>query len=54
MRIGVVSDTHDRIETIAEAVRLLAEHSYQLTNFASLRTDLWFFAESLAPDFPLQ
>jgi uncharacterized protein len=30
MRIGVVSDTHDRIETIAEAVRLLAEQHVEL------------------------
>jgi uncharacterized protein len=30
MRIGVVSDTHDRFETIAEAVRLLAEQRIEL------------------------
>ena len=30
MRIGVVSDTHDRFETIAEAVRLLAEQHVEL------------------------
>jgi hypothetical protein len=30
MRIGVVSDTHDRVEAIAEAVRLLLEHRVEL------------------------
>lgn len=30
MRIGVVSDTHDRLETVAEAVRLLTEHRAEL------------------------
>ena len=30
MRIGVVSDTHDRTETIAEAMRLLAEQGVEL------------------------
>ena len=30
MRIGVVSDTHDRAEPIAEAVRLLAEAHVEL------------------------
>ena len=30
MRIGVVSDTHDRVEAIAEAVRLLADQRVEL------------------------
>ena len=30
MRIGVVSDTHDRDEAVAEAVRLLLEHRVEL------------------------
>jgi putative phosphoesterase len=30
MRIGVVSDTHDRLEAVAEAVRLLAEQRVEL------------------------
>ena len=30
MRIGVVSDTHDREEAVAEAVRLLADHRVEL------------------------
>jgi putative phosphoesterase len=30
MRIGVVSDTHDRLEAVAEAVRLLAEQKVEL------------------------
>src|SRR5262249_53156069 len=30
MRIGVVSDTHDREEAVAEAVRLLMEHHVEL------------------------
>jgi putative phosphoesterase len=30
MRIGVVSDTHDRLETVAEAVRLLIEQRVEL------------------------
>ena len=30
MRIGVVSDTHDRGEAVGEAVRLLAEHHVEL------------------------
>jgi putative phosphoesterase len=30
MRIGVVSDTHDRGEAVAEAVRLLTEHHVEL------------------------
>jgi putative phosphoesterase len=30
MRIGVVSDTHDRVEAVAEAVRLLAEQRVEL------------------------
>lgn len=30
MRIGVVSDTHDREEAVAEAVRLLLEHHVEL------------------------
>jgi uncharacterized protein len=30
MRIGVVSDTHDRAETIAEAIRLLTEQHVEL------------------------
>jgi hypothetical protein len=30
MRIGVVSDTHDRAETIAEAIRLLLEQRVEL------------------------
>lgn len=30
MRIGVVSDTHDRLEAVAEAVRLLAEQQVEL------------------------
>lgn len=30
MRIGIVSDTHDRSEAIAEAVRLLAEQQVEL------------------------
>ncbi len=30
MRIGVVSDTHDREETIAEAIRLLAEQHVEM------------------------
>src|SRR3954471_13518328 len=30
MRIGVVSDTHDRGEAVAEAVRLLLEHHVEL------------------------
>lgn len=30
MRIGVVSDTHDREEAIAEAIRLLLEHHVEL------------------------
>ena len=30
MRIGVVSDTHDRVEAIAEAVRLLADQKVEL------------------------
>jgi uncharacterized protein len=30
MRIGVVSDTHDRVEAIAEAVRLLVEQQVEL------------------------
>ena len=30
MRIGVVSDTHDRAEAVAEAVRLLAEQNVEL------------------------
>ncbi len=30
MRIGIVSDTHDRLEAISEAVRLLAEQRVEL------------------------
>jgi putative phosphoesterase len=30
MRIGVVSDTHDRVEAVAEAVRLLSDHQVEL------------------------
>jgi putative phosphoesterase len=30
MRIGIVSDTHDRVEAVAEAVRLLAEQRVEL------------------------
>lgn len=30
MRIGVVSDTHDRLEAVAEAVRLLADQRVEL------------------------
>jgi putative phosphoesterase len=30
MRIGVVSDTHDRVEAVAEAVRLLTEQKAEL------------------------
>ena len=30
MRIGVVSDTHDRLEAVAEAVRLLIEQRVEL------------------------
>ena len=30
MRIGVVSDTHDRVEVVAEAVRLLQEQQVEL------------------------
>ncbi len=30
MRIGIVSDTHDRSEAVAEAVRLLAQHHVEL------------------------
>jgi putative phosphoesterase len=30
MRIGVVSDTHDRVETVAEAVRLLTDQRVEL------------------------
>ncbi len=30
MRIGVVSDTHDRVEAVAEAVRLLADQRVEL------------------------
>lgn len=30
MRIGVVSDTHDRVEAVAEAVRLLVEQRVEL------------------------
>ena len=30
MRIGVVSDTHDREEAVAEAIRLLLEHRVEL------------------------
>lgn len=30
MRIGIVSDTHDRIEVVSEAVRLLLEHHVEL------------------------
>jgi putative phosphoesterase len=30
MRIGVVSDTHDRAEAVAEAVRLLGQHGAEL------------------------
>ncbi len=30
MRIGVVSDTHDRLDTVAEAVRLLIEQDVEL------------------------
>jgi putative phosphoesterase len=30
MRIGVVSDTHDRSEAVAEAVRLLGQHGAEL------------------------
>jgi uncharacterized protein len=30
MRIGIVSDTHDRLEAIAEAVRMLAEQRVEL------------------------
>jgi len=30
MRIGIVSDTHDRLEAVAEAVRLLAEQRVEL------------------------
>jgi uncharacterized protein len=30
MRIGVVSDTHDRVEAVAEAVRLLVEQQVEL------------------------
>ena len=30
MQIGVVSDTHDRIDTVAEAIRLLLEHDVEL------------------------
>ena len=30
MRIGVVSDTHDRAEVVADAIRLLSEHGAEL------------------------
>jgi putative phosphoesterase len=30
MRIGVISDTHDRVEVVAEAVRLLADQRVEL------------------------
>jgi putative phosphoesterase len=30
MRIGVVSDTHDRSEAVAEAIRLMVEHQVEL------------------------
>lgn len=30
MRIGIVSDTHDRVDAVADAVRMLADHRVEL------------------------